>query len=78
MNTFTGPFYKQAAFWTTIIALIVQLVIGLGYGKEAEMLGTVAATMIAYLAANGIITKASIQASANLKMHNDTLKANKK
>jgi hypothetical protein len=57
-------FYKTAAFWTMIAAIIVQGLVGYGLKLEAEMLATITATVIAYLVQRGLIEKAYVQAQA--------------
>lgn len=57
------PVYKSAAFWSTVVASIVAIVAGLQYQAEAEMIGAVAAIVIAYLVSRGIVAKAAVEAS---------------
>ena len=65
MNVVIGPIWKSAAFWIMVVAAGVQIGVGLGYQLETEMLASVAATVIGYLVARGIIVKAAIQAAAS-------------
>ena len=54
------PLWKSASFWTMLVAVIAQLLVGLNYNLEATMLGTIAATIIGYLVQRGIIQKENI------------------
>jgi uncharacterized membrane protein len=64
----TGPVYKSASFWTMIVGLVAQIVIGYGFQLEAEMLVTITATVVAYLVQRGIIAKAEVQALGHYRM----------
>lgn len=57
------PIYKSASFWTMLVAVVAQLLVGLNYGLEAAMLGTISATVIGYLVQRGIIQKENIDAT---------------
>ena len=59
------PFYRTSVFWSMVAGVIVSLGVGIGYQREAEMIGALAAVIVTYLAASGIITKAEINAMAN-------------
>ena len=65
MNVIVGPVYKSAAFWTMVVATAVQLAVGIGYGKEATMMGTIAATVITYLVARGVIVNTVVKSHSN-------------
>jgi hypothetical protein len=71
------PFYKSASFWTMIVATIGQLLVGLRYNVEAEMLATVAGTVIAYLVYRGVITAAEVKAQALIKVRQMSINAEK-
>jgi hypothetical protein len=58
------PLYRSAAFWTMLVGIVAQLLVGLRYQAEAEMLGTIAATVIAYLVSRGIVAKAVVEAES--------------
>lgn len=58
--------YKSASFWTMLVAAAVQIGVGIGYQLEVEMMGALAATVIAYLVQLGIVTKAEVQAEGDL------------
>jgi len=59
------PFYKTSVFWSMVAGVLVSLGVGIGYQKEAEMIGALAAIIVTYLAASGIITKTEINARIN-------------
>lgn len=58
------PIYKSASFWTMLVAVVAQLLVGLNYGLEAAMLGTISATIIGYLVQRGIIQKENVKAGS--------------
>lgn len=58
------PVYKSASFWTMLVAVVAQLLVGLNYGLEAAMLGTISATVIGYLVQRGIIQKENVKADS--------------
>lgn len=45
--------YKSPAAWSAIVAGIAAIIAGIGYDKEAEMIGALAAIAIGYAASRG-------------------------
>lgn len=57
-----NPIWRSASFWTMLVAAIAQVLVGLHYNLEAEMLITLAATVLGYLAQRGWVERAAIEA----------------
>ena len=64
----TTSVWRTASFWTMIVGILVQLGVGIGYQLEAEMIASIAATVIAYLVHQGVVQKAEIAAISNYNM----------
>ena len=56
------PWYKRFEFWTSVVAVVVELVIGFGWPEQAALLASVAGLAIAALVAGGIVTRETIKA----------------
>jgi hypothetical protein len=60
------PFYKEAAFWTTIVTAIAA-VLGAVFGPDASettLFGVAGAAIVTYLVQKGIIVRTAIQAES--------------
>ncbi len=64
----TGPIYKDASFWMTIVGAIAAVIGGIFTDAEMALFSSAAGLVIAYLIKTGIIQKAEVTAMGHYRM----------